>query len=555
MEIYNELDFAKALGEELTPRSGLLPARPDFAVLRSEAEEVVEILTASFTSREAASVGDVVFADKVAKGARPLTVLTLRDAVLYRALVSRLAKRLPNDPGNRTNFAEFEQNPIDDPDATYVVTADVSAYYVYVDHQVLLSELIAQTGDAAAVDALKKLLQDVMGRQVGIPQVSTASDVLGDTHLDVVRRKLVRRKLAAARYADDFRITAPTLGEARQALEAIAAELYALGLVLNADKSLIYTQDKYAASTTRFREAERTLFDSTIDGPPEVEDVIAAFLAADSYGADNRTVEVEVDSATDDEDVSEDSQEESLLKHQSDSRDETEASEHLDTVTDAEPSDAATRAAIRAWELWESAHDGGTRDATTTRKFDAAVTRKLAARALRVLGPAGEGLPLLSLDLLMRTEPGLAPDVVAYLLSIPKGPTRRSARKALDELVEGQPQLSTWQQIWIAYAAGRLGRPPLKKPRMTFHRRPYVVWLRQRLDSSNPALVATAAASLGMLNMVDVQDLVSAVGRVNLQWRSLALWGLAHVDKEKALDCAEGRLERLIVEKAPVETS
>ncbi|WP_153275355.1 RNA-directed DNA polymerase [Rhodococcus sp. P1Y] len=212
--------------------------------------------------------------------------MTLSDRVLYRALVTRISGRLPQHLLERETFGEFEAAPNAVDRSGYVVVLDVSAYYVYVDHDLLAQELIAQTGDGSAIDVLVDFLGNVMGRRVGLPQVSPVSDVLGDTHLDVVRRTLVRRGYQVTRYADDFRILTSTLGDARAALEECAAELYRLGLVLNEDKTRILTSENYALWAARFRDAERQMFLGDDPDTPADGDAIAQFFSSTSiYGS------------------------------------------------------------------------------------------------------------------------------------------------------------------------------------------------------------------------------------------------------------------------------
>jgi hypothetical protein len=89
-----------------------------------------------------------------------------------------------------------------------------------------------------AVDSLLAVLASTMGRSVGIPQVHPASDVLGDTYIDPVRRRMIRHGYYTFTYADDFRITAASLGRARAAVEACAIEIRRRGVVLNERKTL-----------------------------------------------------------------------------------------------------------------------------------------------------------------------------------------------------------------------------------------------------------------------------------------------------------------------------
>jgi hypothetical protein len=183
--------------------------------------------------------------------------MTIEDRTVYRALVDRLAQELPDDLRHRQSNADFQRAPLDQtPEAAYITITDIASYYVYVDHDVLMDELTSQTGDYDAVEATVTLLGKVMGRGIGIPQVSTASDVLGDTYLDRGRRNLNRRGLSVFRYADGFRLTASSLLDARRDLDVCGAEVYRLGLMLNDTKTFTNRRETYEANLNKFRDAD-----------------------------------------------------------------------------------------------------------------------------------------------------------------------------------------------------------------------------------------------------------------------------------------------------------
>ncbi|AYJ48577.1 hypothetical protein D8W71_09810 [Rhodococcus sp. P1Y] len=151
------------------------------------------------------------------------------------------------------------------------------------------------------------------------------------------------------------------------------------------------------------------------------------------------------------------------------------------------------------------------------------------------------------MDRLLSQEPGLTPDFVAYLTSIPRGDTRIQARTALNELLENKHLLSTWQKVWIADAVGRVRPTTLVRDGSSLGKNHYTRWLHECLNADNDALAATAAHSLGRLHAGDATELAAVVGKVTDQWRPLALLGLARVDEPKALDCAGGALDRLML--------
>lgn len=539
-QLLSPAELKAALEAELNSHNSLLPPRPDHAVLLANVARVDEWLRSSISRPGWGGRSDVIFADKGAKGARPLSVLTLQDRVVFRALVTRLSSRLPDGLQQRASFSDFSSAPLEVVDAHYVTLLDVSAYYVYVDHEMLVDELIAQTGDALVVGELAELLHKVMGRRIGLPQISSMSDILGDTHLDRVRRRLVRQGFHVSRFADDFRITTGSLGEAREAVEACAAELYTLGLVLNDEKTLTYRKENYAASLTKFADAERDLFaaDQLDDPFLDVEDPVELLGLLNDGGT---YPDEQIDDAEDTDDAME-SDADSAGTEPISSFDTTPAATDADGIEavhssdgdgDRELTDAHFRAAVRAWQLWQ-------RSSRTSRQ-DHSVARTLLHRALPILGAAGETGPLGLLDSLLSAEPGLTPQIAQYLAALPTVVERNAARFALDQLLAVTPPLSAWQKMWIAHAAGKLRRRVSEPQR-------YFDWLDECLESKHDGLVATAATSLGRLRLGDRDKLARALDSVGPQWRSSVLWALGRVDLDLARDLADSDLDRIMLE-------
>lgn len=86
----------------------------------------------------------------------------LEDRLAYRAVLSPLAGQLRNSRLEAT-YDEFQTAPLDEPGCDFVVKTDVAAYYQYIDHERLVDEVIAQTGDDLAVTAAVQLLQEATG--------------------------------------------------------------------------------------------------------------------------------------------------------------------------------------------------------------------------------------------------------------------------------------------------------------------------------------------------------------------------------------------------------
>ncbi|MFZ2260899.1 MAG: reverse transcriptase domain-containing protein, partial [Luteococcus japonicus] len=255
-EVLKVLDLGAATELELQTQYRLMPIRYDRATLLPRAKEVTDWIRPQLEQGGFGSVASVVFADKASRGMRPLAEMDLTDKVLYRALVRHISDSLPPHLVERSRYEDFQTSvaPVDTT-IGYVSKTDVAAYYEYVDHALLRDELLAQTGTGPAVLLLMDVLRAVMGRSVGLPQVHSSSDILGDCYIDPIRRRLVRSGFKTSSYSDDFRIYSTTLAEAKLALEACAFEARSLGLVLNEGKTLTYTAEHYFKSLDSFDDA------------------------------------------------------------------------------------------------------------------------------------------------------------------------------------------------------------------------------------------------------------------------------------------------------------
>lgn len=519
--LFGRFDLRAAVTAELSGRNSLLPRRFDDDVLARDLDEVVKWAAPQVRRAAPPTQENVVLARKGWRGLRPLSVLSLTDRIAYRALVRLLAESLPDEVRSREANATFKAAPLQVVGARYVLQTDVASFFQYVDHEVLGDELLAQTGEEPAVEALLALLGGVAGRRVGIPQISTASDVLGDVYVDPVRRSLARSGLAVFRYADDFRVACPSLGAALAALEACDDAVRALGLTLNERKSWTFSRPSYQRSLDAFRQREAELFEG--DGDADGSDL----SALDSqYGDDPVAGAVDI---------------ETVLGLTGTDPAPLEDGDAL--AEDASPEDEddrlVVRAAARALDLWVEEDEG--HDAQSTQ--DAAITQSLLSRALPLLGRAGDSGPLDYVRAILTHEPALTPQVAEYLVSLAAsdGASARSVRDALDDVVE-QDVISPWQGMWLAHAAGALPRT----------RRPgrHIDWLESCVRDESPALAATAGMALGRRRRGDPTMLAGSLDRVGPAWRPLLLLGLALQDWERASASADGALDRILLASA-----
>jgi hypothetical protein len=508
---FKRLDLAQAVRDELGTGNRLMPRRVDLLTLARALDEVAAWVGPQLKKGRGGGLADVVFADKGSRGARPLHVLTLEDRVLYRALLAALAGALPVHLTTRQSVDAFRRSPLDDVSSRYITKTDVTAYYEFVDHEVLADELLAQTGEEPLIDVLVQLLHRVMGRRVGLPQVSLMSDVLGDTYIDIVRRRMVRRGFNTFTYSDDFRIGTETLGGARTALEACATELRHLGLVLNERKTFTYGRPNYVESLDAFRDAERKLFHGT------------DALADEDYR---------------DDDGGRLESENQMLSTEPIGGELDEADMLSDPEIEETPDDERIAAAVRAWARWADEDE----DADVQSGLPAAITQSLLGHALPILGTAGEESPLINLSPLMRYEPALVPQVSSSLVAYAQHGKHHKAkvRDALDRIVVADV-LSPWQSLWLAYTAGTL--------RGSRENRQHVRWLRTALEAAEPALAAYAAVALARLGHADSRQLAGLVNDIAPAWRPLAYFALALANHDLATSVADSELDRILLEQ------
>jgi hypothetical protein len=139
---------------------------------------------------------------------------------------------------------------------SHIVEFDIASFYEYIDHEILLEELVLKTGNVELSRFLTDLLTEVQGRRVGLPQLSGDSDVLADTYLDVLARRLARDIYETSRFADDFRVLASSFEDAGSIIERASEYARDLGLVLSTEKTVIFVRSRLR---DRFFTDEETL--------------------------------------------------------------------------------------------------------------------------------------------------------------------------------------------------------------------------------------------------------------------------------------------------------
>lgn len=187
---------------------------------------------------------------------RLAALLTLRDRVVYQALVDALRPRIeqrllgtevvfgPRGTTEKRPWPEFLREPLEH-GPSHIVHADIAGFYEVIPHDRLLDALIQATGRHEVVDALGVFLGRVMRSNRGIPQGLEPSDALATLYLTPVDRTQISKGLKYIRRGDDIRVAVPDYSSGRAAVAEIEASVRDLGLTLNPSKSLILKTATY----------------------------------------------------------------------------------------------------------------------------------------------------------------------------------------------------------------------------------------------------------------------------------------------------------------------
>jgi hypothetical protein len=514
-DLRHEIEIDEVVADELSSWNKLLPPRWSDRALRGNEDAVIAWMKSVMRRDIAVEPEEVVLARKLGRGARPCTLLGLKERLLFRSAVSLVES--VTGPANRSQeeFDSFQEAPLAFEGCRYVLKADIASYYQYVDHERLVDEVVARTGDDLAVTLATQLLAETSGRQFGIPQLSSVSDVLADVYIDPMRRHLVRSGYPVWSFADDFRVACRSYEEALMALEAADEGARLIGLVLNEMKTSTPGIAKYLASLTAVRDRERDLFAAL-----DVEEL-------DEPDASEYLEEVDLDNSN--------------IEGEPALMDEDEFDEG-DVGRGEEPDDgpvtaAQLRAASKVIELWFEEEE----DDDTQRSEHAAVTTKLLGRALRVFTKGQDESALEYVPSMLVYEPSLTPTIARYVRECGEF-ARREARDALDEVCRSGI-VSTWQAVWVAYVAGEIPR------RRGGGELAHVAWLKAQLRSRQPILRAEAMLALARRRLVTADDVRDVAAGLPNMHRPTALLALAALGQGKAaIDMAESDLDRLRIE-------
>jgi hypothetical protein len=515
-EVRHEIDAQTAVQAELSSRNRLLPPLwGDLALIGHEAA-VVDWFKSLIRRDFAVQQEDLLLARKLGRGARPLSLLGLQERLLYRGSVALVESTAGVSRGrNFEDYGIFQRAPLQIEGCRYVFKADIAAYYQYIDHERLVDEVVAQTGDDLAASVAVEVLRNATGRSYGLPQLNTSSDVLAEIYIEPMYRALLRSGFEAFRFADDFRVACRTYAEALGAWEAADGAARELGLVLNELKTSTRRADRYESDLTALHDQELQLFqDLDIE---ELEDV-------EYFGDD----ESDVTSLLDEEEFEEgdiaNSSEETHITQ--------EAPRHTQIV--------AARTVLESWR-----NDGTEAE---SRDENAQIGTALLRRSLQVLGNAKETDALPHVAPLLVYVPSLTPTIAKYLIQCSES-SRRQVLGTLDEVLQSRV-INAWQATWMAYVAGAMPRTGRVR-RSTSNSNTNVEWLRAQTQSSSPALAAEAILALARRRLTSVEQVNVVLNRLTPVQRPTGIMALAVLgDEGMVRQAAPSAMDRIRVEWA-----
>jgi hypothetical protein len=456
-EIINRLRLEAMATAELSARGNLLPPTPGLELLVDHVQDLARWMIAQLRNGWKATPQLVTSARKAGHGIRPVPLVAIEDRILYRALVEFLLRNEPQLDRSPKAYVDFVQNPIVyageigggiisvvNSKIRYVVKTDITAFYQYIDHGILASELLAKSPDYDAVTALAELLGEIMGRAYGLPQLLDPSDRLSEIYIDMVERDLLRRGLAVWRYNDDFRIACRTYGDTLRAIESLDDAARQVGLVIS----------EYKTTTPKFEHYAFDVLGLEVNDdipPATVEEIEDALVEAEYLEPD----------------------------------DEQELEKALGVLTSARP----------------GAPSGGI-DLEAARGPEVGELRKAIRTLSRLKNPAG----LERVADLVRYLPSLTPSISNYLLAL-ADESRAEVATTFDD-VRTKVALSDWQTQWVVYVsriAALLEQFDSEPPEHSQNR---ITWVRKQWrGNSHPVLRAEAGLALASVGDVSVADI------------------------------------------------
>lgn len=154
----------------------------------------------------------------------------------------------------------------------YMIETDVTAYFDFVKHEILLPELERLDPEKKyLITPLRRMLKEWSTTpNTGIPQGPDASRILGNFYLDAIDHRMDDLQgVKYIRYMDDIRILGPSRSAVIKALQVLDQECRRRGLALSAQKTklLIGTDAVNTMADPQLDKAQYLFNHATEDGP------------------------------------------------------------------------------------------------------------------------------------------------------------------------------------------------------------------------------------------------------------------------------------------------
>jgi hypothetical protein len=394
-------DLKAAVQRQCDSRPDLLPPDPaDAAVLAVERTNAVAKHTnAAAVEGLVVPSRSAIAAHKARYATRPVLALSLPERALLEALLTKLREQindldLTEDPTS-VSYKDLQQRPIET-EAPWVVGADVNSYFQYVNHQMLVDQLVARTGEWGLANAIRDILGGLMGRASGLPQGFRPMRLLGDVYLSQCVRALRRSGYDAWAHSDDLRIACKSRRHAHESVVVLDEALRDAGLSLNTEKCWMRPQSQYAEWSAR---PQRLL-----DEFAELHDVVSLWELAGPYDEENA-----------DED-------------------------------DEEPSEDDIRGTVRLIFDWVAEKDQSTGGAAGW--SDRIVITEALRKGTSYPEPHGVAM----LPRILDEFPQLTDEVAQYLRAV-SAIDEDAANTAVHEMCAPRRPLSAWQLAWLSWAS------------------------------------------------------------------------------------------------------
>lgn len=486
-----------AVEAEAVHRRSLMPPSPLLPVLLTKPAEVADWMISQISGVFQPVPEQIVTVRKTRHAVRPVAELFIRDQLLYRTLVDAWTGRLPIATRSSEAHDAFEAAPLADSSATHIVSSDITAFYQYIDYDLLYREVLRMTGDAPRADALFELLSGLSDKKFGLPQQNSVSDVLAETYIDVLERRLIRSGMNIWRYNDDFRIATRSWPDALSVVDRLADEARRMGLALNDAKTVIRRRDRYETSISR-RETLRQ----------EIADEVELDLDGIDFGSEYGDVDVE---------------------------------------PDPDPDEERSLGFLRIVERWRTAAEDGPHLQALVQMVPTAL-----ANLSQDSQFAADASTIGSCMEMLRREQMLTPAAAAYI----EGALAVSCNLTLshvDSLIASSPQLylTPWQMLWLVPSLAKF--PSFTSSGSDGTTR--ASWLRSLWDDPRvpESVRASVARPLAALNVVQTAELLEMYDHVSETSRpalaaALGASGLAPTDPQARAIIDDDDLSRWMFE-------